>query len=100
MTVRLGFRSPAGAALEHGVPVGPGAGTVAYGPSDLSAEMRLALAAQGSRAGAESGNRGELPGEPRHGHPDMPNLVTRGGARVLGFQEMRSSRARLRLRSL
>ncbi|MFG2276144.1 amidohydrolase family protein [Streptomyces chartreusis] len=87
MTMGLGTHPAAGAALEHGVPVGLGADTVAYGPSDLFAEMRLALAAERSRANAQPINRGEMPGELRHGYLDMLDLATRGGARVLGFAD-------------
>ncbi|MCI3273406.1 amidohydrolase family protein [Streptomyces cylindrosporus] len=87
MTMGLGTHPAVGAALEHGVPVGLGADTVAYGPSDLFAEMRLALAAERSRANAGPVNRGEMPGELRHGHLAMLDLATRGGARVLGFAD-------------
>lgn len=87
MTMGLGTHPAVGAALEHGVPVGLGADTVAYGPSDLFAEMRLALAAERSRTNAQPINRGEMPAELRHGHLDMLDLATRGGARVLGFAD-------------
>lgn len=87
MTMGLGTRPAVGAALEHGVPVGLGADTVAYGPSDLFAEMRLALAAERSRATAQPINLGELPAELPHGHLDMMDLATRGGARVLGLAD-------------
>ncbi|MEU3986567.1 amidohydrolase family protein [Streptomyces sp. NPDC026672] len=87
MTMGLGTHPAAGAALEHGVPVGLGADTVAYGPSDLFGEMRLALAAERSRTNAEPIAREEMPGELRHGYLDMLDVATRGGARVLGFAD-------------
>ncbi|MFR0357642.1 amidohydrolase family protein [Streptomyces sediminimaris] len=87
MTMGLGTHPATGAALEHGVPVGLGADTVAYGPSDLFAEMRLALAAERSRTNAGPIERGEMPGGLRHSHLDMLDLATRGGARVLGFAD-------------
>ncbi|WP_037569217.1 amidohydrolase family protein [Phaeacidiphilus oryzae] len=87
MTMGLGTHPAVGAALASGVPVGLGADTVAYGPSDLFTQMRLALAAERSRANAEPIARGEMPAELRHGHLAMLDLATRGGARVLGFAD-------------
>ncbi|MGY5051997.1 amidohydrolase family protein [Streptomyces sp. 900105755] len=87
MTMGLGALPAVGPALDHGVPVGLGADTVAYGPSDLFTEMRLTLAAERSRANAEPISRGEMPGALRHSHLDMLDLATRGGARVLGFAD-------------
>ncbi|MCW2932172.1 MAG: hypothetical protein JWM19_3134 [Actinomycetia bacterium] len=85
MTMGLGTHPAVGPALAHGVPVGLGADTVAYGPSDLFGEMRLALAAERSRANADPIGKGEMPGELRHDYREMLDLATRGGAEVLGF---------------
>jgi cytosine/adenosine deaminase-related metal-dependent hydrolase len=87
MTMGLGTHPAMGIALEHGIPVGLGADTVAYGPSDLFGEMRLALAADRSRTNAEPIAREEMPGELRHSHLDMLDVATRGGARVLGLSD-------------
>lgn len=85
LTMGLGRHPAVGPALAHGVPVGLGADTVAYGPSDLFGEMRLALAAERMRTNAAPIARAEMPGELSHSHLDMLDIATRGGARVLGF---------------
>lgn len=87
MTMGLGIHPAVGAALDHGVTVGLGADTVAYGPSDLFTEMRLALAAERSRTNARLIDQGQMPGELRHSHLAMLDLATRGGAQVLGFAD-------------
>lgn len=46
----LGRYPATGPALARGIAVGLGADTVAYGPTDLFSEMRLALAAERSRS--------------------------------------------------
>jgi 5-methylthioadenosine/S-adenosylhomocysteine deaminase len=85
MTMGLGSHPAVGPALAHGVPVGLGADTVAYGPGDLFGEMRLALAAERSRGNAAFIGRGEMPTELRHDYLDMLDVATHGGARVLGL---------------
>ncbi|SPF06203.1 amidohydrolase family protein [Streptomyces sp. MA5143a] len=88
LTMGLGVHPATGLALEHGIPVGLGADTVAYGPSDLFGEMRLALAAERARTNAGPIARGEIPAELSHTHLDLLDIATKGGARVLGFHDV------------
>jgi 5-methylthioadenosine/S-adenosylhomocysteine deaminase len=85
MTMGLGTHPAVGAALAHGVTVGLGADTVAYGPADLFGEMRLALAAERSRENAAAVARGEMPSGLASGYRQMLEVATLGGARVLGL---------------
>jgi 5-methylthioadenosine/S-adenosylhomocysteine deaminase len=87
LTMGLGTHPALGPALAHGVPVGIGADTVAYGPGDLFGELRLALAAERSRANTGPVSRGEMPQDLLCNHLDMVDVATRGGARVLGFAD-------------
>lgn len=88
LTMGLGVHPATGPALAHGVPVGLGADTVAYGPSDLFGEMRLVLAAERVRTNTAPIARGEMPAELSHDHLDLLDVATKGGARVLGFQDV------------
>ncbi|MEW2546325.1 amidohydrolase family protein [Streptomyces sp. NPDC047002] len=87
LTMGLGSRLATGPALAHGVPVGLGADTVAYGPTDLFGEMRLVLAGERAQANAEAVGRGEMPSELHLSHLDVLDVATRGGARVLGLAD-------------
>ncbi|AEY86454.1 hypothetical protein SHJG_1177 [Streptomyces hygroscopicus subsp. jinggangensis 5008] len=88
LTMGLGVRPATGPAAAHGVPVGLGADTVAYGPSDLFGEMRLALAAERIDANAPVVARGEMPSDLAQDHLHLLDVATRGGARVLGFDQI------------
>jgi 5-methylthioadenosine/S-adenosylhomocysteine deaminase len=88
VTMGLGVHAAIGPALAHGVPVGLGADTVAYGPTDLFGEMRLALATERARTNAARIARGEMPAELSHDYLDLLDVATKGGARVLGFHEV------------
>ncbi|WP_326557239.1 amidohydrolase family protein [Micromonospora sp. NBC_01796] len=88
LTMGLGVHPATGPALSHGIPVGLGADTVAYGPSDLFGEMRLVLATERARANAAPIARGEMPGELVYGHLDLLDVATRGGARVVGLPDL------------
>ena len=72
MTMALGAYPATGQALAHGIPAGLAADTVASSGTDLFSEMRLALAAERSRA---------ITPVPLD-HRDMLHLATAGGARV------------------
>lgn len=87
LTMGLGVHPATGPALAHGVAVGLGADTVAYGPSDLFGEMRLALATERARTNARAIARGEMPAELCYNHLDLLDVATKGGARVLGFHD-------------
>lgn len=88
LTMGLGVSPATGPALTHAVPVGLGADTVAYGPSDLFGEMRLVLAAERVRTNTDPIARGVMPAELSYGHLDLLDIATKGGARVLGFQDI------------
>jgi 5-methylthioadenosine/S-adenosylhomocysteine deaminase len=90
LTMGLGRHPATGPALALGITVGLGVDTVAYGPTDLFGEMRLALAAERVRANAEPIGRGEMPTALRHNHFDLLDVATVGGARVLGLDDVGS----------
>jgi len=71
LTMALGTHPAIGPALAHGIPVGLAADTIAGAGTDLFSEMRLALAAERSRA---SGSKLD--------HRDVLRLATHGGAAV------------------
>ncbi|HEY0804641.1 MAG TPA: amidohydrolase family protein, partial [Pseudonocardiaceae bacterium] len=76
MTMALGAYPATGQALAHGIPAGLAADTVASSGTDLFSEMRLALAAERSRAYADAVTPVPLD------HRDMLHLATAGGARA------------------
>ncbi|MFI5611698.1 amidohydrolase family protein [Amycolatopsis sp. NPDC051903] len=88
LTMGLGVRPATGPAAGHGVAAGLGADTVAYGPSDLFGEMRLALAAERVHTNAPVVARGEMPSELAQDHQHLLEVATRGGAQVLGFDKI------------
>lgn len=88
LTMGLGVHPATGPAVAHGIPVGLGADTVAYGPSDLFGDMRLALATERAHTNAPRIARGEMPAALGYSYLDLLDIATRGGARVLGFQDV------------
>jgi len=88
LTMGLGVHPTIGPALARRIPVGVGADTIAYGPTDLFGELRLALAAERARTNAAPIARGDMPAELSHTHHELLDIATKGGARVLGFQDV------------
>lgn len=87
MTMALGTYPATGQALAYGITAGLAADTVASGGTDLFSEMRLALAAERSRANAGAVARGEAVSKVDLDHEDLLRLATIGGARVWGLGE-------------
>lgn len=82
MLMALGTYPATGAALHHGIAAGLGIDTVASAGSDLFSEMRIALAAERSRANAAAVGRDEPVATVDLDHNDMLRLATLGGARA------------------
>ena len=76
MTLGLGAYPAVGMALEHHVPVGLAADTVASGGADLLSEMRLTFAAERARRLATHSDRPPISAR------DVLDVATRGGASV------------------
>jgi cytosine/adenosine deaminase-related metal-dependent hydrolase len=82
MLMQFGTYPGTGQALQHGIVSGFGVDTVCSAGTDLFSEMRLALAAERSRANAAALARGErVPTVDLH-QRDMLRLATLDGARV------------------
>lgn len=87
MLMQFGTYPATGRALERDIVSGLGVDTVCSAGTDLFSEMRLALAAERSRANAESLARNELVHEVALHQRDMLRLATLGGAQVLGLAD-------------
>ena len=91
MLMQFGTYPATGRALERGIVSGLGVDTVCSAGTDLFSEMRLALAAERSRANAGSLARNELVHEVALHQRDMLRLATLGGAQVLGLADRTGS---------
>ncbi|CAK7280160.1 amidohydrolase family protein [Streptomyces sp. RM1] len=80
MLMALGTYPATGAALRHGIAAGLGVDTTTSAGADLFGEMRLALAAERSRATREAVERDEAVAEVPLDQRDMLRLATVGGA--------------------
>lgn len=87
MLMQFGTYPATGRALERGIVSGLGVDTICSAGTDLFSEMRLALAAERSRANAGSLARNELVHEVALHQRDMLRLATIGGAEVLGLAD-------------
>jgi cytosine/adenosine deaminase-related metal-dependent hydrolase len=87
MLMQFGTYPATGRALERGIVSGLGVDTICSAGTDLFSEMRLALAAERSRANAESLARNELVHEVALHQRDMLRLATLSGAQVLGLAD-------------
>ncbi|MGW0830992.1 amidohydrolase family protein [Streptomyces prunicolor] len=87
MLMQFGTYPATGRALERDIVSGLGVDTVCSAGTDLFSEMRLALAAERSRANAESLARNDLVHEVALHQRDMLRLATLGGAQVLGLAD-------------
>src|SRR6202453_1596023 len=87
MLMQFGTYPGTGRALQHGVRCGFGVDTICSCGTDLFSEMRLALAAERSRANAPALARGEqVPTVALH-QRDMLRLATIDGARVWNMEK-------------
>ena len=91
MLMQFGTYPATGRALERDIVSGLGVDTVCSAGTDLFSEMRLALAAERSRANAGSLARNELVHEVAPHQRDMLRLATLGGAQVLGLADRTGS---------
>ncbi|MFI6461353.1 amidohydrolase family protein [Streptomyces sp. NPDC050528] len=91
MLMQFGTYPATGRALERDIVSGLGVDTICSAGTDLFSEMRLALAAERSRANAESLARNELVHEVALHQRDMLRLATLGGAQVLGLADRTGS---------
>jgi cytosine/adenosine deaminase-related metal-dependent hydrolase len=87
MLMQFGTYPATGRALDRGIVAGLGVDTICSAGTDLFSEMRLALAAERSRANAESLARNELVHEVALHQRDMLRLATLSGAHVLGLAD-------------
>ncbi|WOX15263.1 amidohydrolase family protein [Streptomyces sp. N50] len=87
MLMQFGTYPATGRALERDIVSGLGVDTICSAGTDLFSEMRLALAAERSRANAEALARNELVHEVALHQRDMLRLATLGGAQVLGLAD-------------
>ena len=87
MLMQFGTYPATGRALERDIVSGLGVDTICSAGTDLFSEMRLALAAERSRANAESLARNELVHEVALHQRDMLRLATLSGAQVLGLAD-------------
>ena len=86
LAMALGTYPATGAASARGIRAGLGVDTVAGSGTDLFSEMRLALAAERSRANAGPVARGQAVAEVAFGPRDALSLATIGGAGVWGLE--------------
>jgi cytosine/adenosine deaminase-related metal-dependent hydrolase len=91
MLMQFGTYPATGRSLERDIVSGLGVDTICSAGTDLFSEMRLALAAERSRANAESLARNELVHEVALHQRDMLRLATLGGAQVLGLADRTGS---------
>ncbi|MFJ2651551.1 amidohydrolase family protein [Streptomyces sp. NPDC087420] len=82
MLMALGTYPATGEALSRGIPLGLGVDTTTGTGTDLFSEMRIALAAERSRANAGAVGRGESVAEVALDQRDLLRTATLGGARV------------------
>jgi cytosine/adenosine deaminase-related metal-dependent hydrolase len=82
MLMALGSYPATGQALARGIPTGLAVDTTTGSGTDLFTEMRVALAAERSRANAGAVRRGEAVGTVELNQRDMLRLATLGGARA------------------
>ena len=87
MLMQFGTYPATGRALERDIVSGLGVDTICSAGTDLFSEMRLALAAERSRANAESLARNEMVHEVALHQRDMLRLATLSGAQVLGLAD-------------
>lgn len=85
MLMQFGTYPATGKALARGIVSGLGVDTICSAGTDLFSEMRLALAAERSRANAAALARNEQVREVALHQRDMLRLATLGGAQVLGL---------------
>jgi cytosine/adenosine deaminase-related metal-dependent hydrolase len=86
LSMALGTYPATGSALARGIRAGLGVDTIAGSGTDLFSEMRLALAAERSRANADAVARDEAVAEVAFGPRDALKLATIGGAGVWGME--------------
>jgi 5-methylthioadenosine/S-adenosylhomocysteine deaminase len=91
MLMQFGTYPATGRALERDIVSGLGVDTVCSAGTDLFSEMRLGLAAERSRANAESLARNEMVHDVALNQRDMLRLATLGGAEVLGLADQTGS---------
>lgn len=91
MLMQFGTYPATGRALARDIVCGLGVDTICSAGTDLFSEMRLALAAERSRANADSLARNELVHEVALHQRDMLRLATLSGAQVLGLAEQTGS---------
>ncbi|RFA13120.1 hypothetical protein B7R22_14055 [Subtercola boreus] len=82
MLMALGAHPATGEVLRRGIPAGLAVDTTTSTGSDLFSEMRIALAAERSRANAHLTSQHEAATEVSLDHRDMLELATAGGARA------------------
>jgi cytosine/adenosine deaminase-related metal-dependent hydrolase len=87
MLMALGTHPAVGKALEHGATVGLGVDTIAGAGTDLFSEMRVALAAERSRANAAAVARDEAVAEVALDQRDMLRLSTTAAAATFGLED-------------
>jgi cytosine/adenosine deaminase-related metal-dependent hydrolase len=87
MLMQFGTFPPTGPALQRAIPAGFGVDTVCSAGTDLFSEMRLALAAERSRANAAALARGEQVATVALHQRDMLRLATLDGARVWNLDD-------------
>jgi cytosine/adenosine deaminase-related metal-dependent hydrolase len=83
MSMVLGAYPALGAVRSRNIAAGLAVDTVAAAGTDMFSEMRLALAAERSRANAAAVSRGELVPEVELDHHEVLRLATAGGAAAL-----------------
>ena len=86
MLMRFGAFPATGRALQRGIAAGFGVDTVQIAGADLFAQMRLALSAERSGAGAAAAPRASLAPAADVGYRDMLELATTGGAQAWHLQ--------------
>jgi 5-methylthioadenosine/S-adenosylhomocysteine deaminase len=91
MLMQFGTYPATGRALERGIVSGLGVDTICSAGTDLFSEMRLALAAERSRANAASLARNEQVQYVALHQRDMLRLATISGAQVLGLADQTGS---------
>jgi 5-methylthioadenosine/S-adenosylhomocysteine deaminase len=91
MLMQFGTYPATGRALERGIVSGLGVDTICSAGTDLFSEMRLALAAERSRANAASLARNEQVHDVALHQRDMLRLATLSGAQVLGLADQTGS---------
>ena len=91
MLMALGTYPSTGRALAHGIATGLSVDTIAGAGTDLFTEMRVALAAERSRANADAVSRDEAVQEVSLDQRDMLRLATLDAARVWHLDDVTGS---------